>query len=604
MVTPIEQLSSQSQSQDLTTSNEFRSEILTWADSIRQNLALMDNGGRVLENLSNAPRRKHADPTSAAMAKAIAQTLYPSPEDSLAPIIQYEKAIVKLRAYIQDQRNADMEAAIARRASKDWRKRVIKQGPWDEENDDTFSLGGASSLPMPVQIGEREDFAPFFAHLKAGGDDAIVDGEDAEMKEEPYYNTHMIEFNRGVLYADRRMDLCKMVVGPTHIGDLMESLETNPFTQHFLLGNNIIGPLGAKRIARFVDKYPNRMTTWYLAGNCIDADSFTIFANSLVKSSSVTNLWVKRNPLGPSASNDIFRLITQAPNLRTLDLDQTSLGDEGVAHLFSLLADHKPSSPLALRHIYLNATGVGRKAAEQIARYLADDSCFLVSLYLSHNPLGNEGLKALSVGLRSNKSLERLAVSSCGLKDEGTIELLTTLSSHPALRMLDIGQAYATEDLGAKFNWITEASVPALTSVIENVPSLRYLSLGYAPMSRQGLNAVLHAVAKSDLVWFFAKTIYQSGRDYDSVKAGQEAHRVSLLVKDCLEQNVDKQYHGRSYDEFLAEDKRWLTSPEDVRYIDSVYRNRDAGMARRGLKRLDKWWDDGDETLELVQNAV
>jgi hypothetical protein len=37
-----------------------------------------------------------------------------------------------------------------------------------------------------------------------------------------------------------------------------------------------------------------------------------------------------------------------------------------------------------------------------------------------------------------------------------------------------------------------------------------------------------------------------------------------------------------------------------VRKIDSVYRNRDAGMARRGLEKLDKWWDEDDGTLQEV----
>jgi len=42
-------------------------------------------------------------------------------------------------------------------------------------------------------------------------------------------------------------------------------------------------------------------------------------------------------------------------------------------------------------------------------------------------------------------------------------------------------------------------------------------------------------------------------------------------------------------------------SPPDVRFIDSVYRNRDAGKARRGLMRLDKVWMDGDDTLDMVR---
>ncbi|KAK3073705.1 hypothetical protein LTR53_004463 [Teratosphaeriaceae sp. CCFEE 6253] len=59
--------------------------------------------------------------------------------------------------------------------------------------------------------------------------------------------------------------------------------------------------------------------------------------------------------------------------------------------------------------------------------------------------------------------------------------------------------------------------------------------------------------------------------------------------------------YGVDYVRFDAEHKRFLVSPTDVRFIDSVYRNRDAGAARRGLKTLEKWWKDGDETLRQAQ---
>jgi hypothetical protein len=83
------------------------------------------------------------------------------------------------------------------------------------------------------------------------------------------------------------------------------------------------------------------------------------------------------------------------------------------------------------------------------------------------------------------------------------------------------------------------------------------------------------------------------------VRAGQEGVRLTKVVRDQLQANVLKQY-GVDYEEFSAEHKRFLTSPPDVRLIDSVYRNRAAGQARRGLAKLDKVWADGDETLRMV----
>lgn len=59
-------------------------------------------------------------------------------------------------------------------------------------------------------------------------------------------------------------------------------------------------------------------------------------------------------------------------------------------------------------------------------------------------------------------------------------------------------------------------------------------------------------------------------------------------------------------EKFQAREKRWLINDEtDVRKIDSVYRNRQAGLARRGIEKLDKWWPEEDETLnEIMRGAV
>jgi hypothetical protein len=78
------------------------------------------------------------------------------------------------------------------------------------------------------------------------------------------------------------------------------------------------------------------------------------------------------------------------------------------------------------------------------------------------------------------------------------------------------------------------------------------------------------------------------------------------LARSTLEKNVKRSYdEDMSYDEWHAAEKRWLVNDKtDVRKIDSVYRNRDAGLARRGLMKLEKWWDEDDETLKEVMNSA
>jgi Ran GTPase-activating protein (RanGAP) involved in mRNA processing and transport len=573
-----------------------------WADVLRKNMliaARLDGETETEETINeailSAPRRGTARD---ALAREIASMVYPnfSPE-SLGPIIQYEKDIVKLRSLAERQRKNTVAKATDYNERHNWNKRILKQqGPWNEI-EDLLSL--VPSLPMPVEVSDPESLAPFFAHIRNNGtheqSHTIETANKGVPGAEPYYNVEYIEFEKGVLYSDGRIDLCKMVTGPRNIGDLMNSLKSNTASKHFLLGNNITGPTGADAIASFIEEFPHRIETWYLGANCFDAASFARLAESMVKSPVITNVWLKRNPLGPTSAKDIFRLITQSPSLRTLDLDQTELGDGGATELFALLADHDQALPL--RHLYLNATGISKRACEQISRYLALPSCALSSLFLSNNPIGTAAA-ALAPGLASNRTLERLSLQSCGLSDVPTATLLSALRHHRNIRALDFGQSYSTEDLGMRYNWLTDSA--PFVDLVQTSSSLQYLNISYAPMSQESVNVLLQAVSTSPSMLSLERQARPLLRgDPTAVRAGQEGVRLTKLVRDQLQDNVLKQC-GVDYEEFNAEHKRFLTSPPDVRLIDSVYRNRAAGQARRGLAKLDKVWADGDETLRMV----
>ncbi|KAK1767294.1 hypothetical protein QBC33DRAFT_64769 [Phialemonium atrogriseum] len=507
------------------------------------------------------------------------------------------------------------------------RPAVLAQGPWDPAKF-PISTEGTRALPMPVAVADAESLKPFFGHLEIGGTHLVSEGSLGQPLEsgkgEPYYGTPGIEFEKGVLYEDRRMDLCKMVVGPDHIGRLMRSLRTNEFVRHFLLGNNIIGPVGAREIARFVDEFPDRIDTWYLAGNCIDGPSFRILVDGLAKSEAVTNVWLKRNPLSSEASTDVSRLITTARNLRTLDLDQTELGDAGVAAAFRHLRDHVPAAggKLALENIYLNGTGVSVNAAKAIGAFLSEPHCQLTSLYLSCNPIGDDGATALSAHLASSGTLARLILTSTGLTTKGAIALCASLKGHPALRVLDLSQAFTTQDLGQAYNYIEDGAVPYIVDLIESSRSLEYLALGHCAVTPAGLRTISAAVARSDSLLFYIATSILP----DTTTATQPAsvilapsdapprpeapprnaqEQADGLARARLEANIKKRYgEEMGYSEFLAGERRWLVSDrDDVRKIDSVYRNRDARLARRQLVTLVKDWEEGDDTLRRVMGA-
>jgi hypothetical protein len=153
---------------------------------------------------------------------------------------------------------------------------------------------------------------------------------------------------------------------------------------------------------------------------------------------------------------------------------------------------------------------------------------------------------------------------------------------------------------------VTDRSAFALTNLIASTPSLNYLNLGQCALTNDGLNYVLSANSTSQSMLFFVgKTIWPQSKAASAVAAGQEHFRLTKLLHDKLLANVKRTYGDITYAQFMENEKRWLVNDEsDVRKIDSVYRNRDAGLARRGLMKLNKLWDEDDETLKKVMNGA
>lgn len=600
-------------------------------------LALPLTQHRISDDLHNLPRRKS---TRHQLAQAIAALLDPSHEGSLTAVIRYDADRVRLRGWAALQRKYDRLAATKRNGNTTmgmtggappgvhapvWSSRITTQGPWDPSKH-PVSLDGVSAIPMPVKVAQEMDLAPFLGHLERGGTHELEGNEDGFVldggKGEPYYGVKGAEFRKGVVYEDGRMDLCKMVVGPDHIWRLMDSLRNNTFVRHFLLGNNITGPSGAQAIAKFITEIPDRMDTWYLAGNCIDGPSFKILVDALVKSPAVTNIWLKRNPLGPGAAHDVFRLITETENLRTLDIDQTELGDQGIAELFTKLAIYQApeGTKLPLRHIYMNGNGISTKAATAIGEFLQSPHCSVTSWYMSSNPLGNEGAQALASALPNAPYLTRLLLQSVGVSTQGAIGLCEALASHPGIRAFDLGQAYATEDLGQAYNYIEDGALPAISKLFKEAPHLEYFNLGHCAILPPTLRELSSAILQSpSLLYYHAVSIlpdpehanitFTPSRNQPLRDPGTRSPvqlQTDKAVREHLEGNVRARYgEDVAYVRFVEEEKRWLVNDQlDVRKIDSVYRNRDAGLARRRLMTLVKNWDEDDRTLDRVKNAV
>ncbi|PVH81075.1 RNI-like protein [Cadophora sp. DSE1049] len=555
------------------------------------------------------PRRRNK--SQRPFALQLAKLLFPETTDLVA-LIQYERLTLPAQQAVR-QKQRDRLALELQPKNNAGGKLIRIQGPWAGQDVDPVDLKGPTAIPMPVEIGKAEDFEPIFAFLEqdiAFDEVSIPEAsrskfEFATMNKnytgargvELLWESPLLEFERGIVYDDGRLDLCKKVVGPTHIGQLMKSLESNNHIEHFLLGNNAISSTGAKMIADFIAKYPNRMETWYLAGCHITRTGLQILASQMIASASITNLWFKRNPFGSGSSSILAELVLKTRNLRTLDLETTELGDEGTRRFIDAITG-KPSS---LQNLYLNANGIGQSACASLSKYLASPECVLESLFLSTNPIGDAGMALLAPGLAKNKTLKRLTVASAGLTNKGVSLLAKALTTeaHP-LHTLDLGASQTTKAHGQKFNYLNDNCIETLKPLILS-PSLRSLNLGRTVFTLAGMQDIRSTAAQSELVQFAVNHVQVTNNATASngIFEGTPAPKsCSLEVRNRLVKNQAKYYpHIENYDDFLnSEELRFLRNTPDVRKIDSMYRTQDK---RLGLP-MDEPWKEGDPVWKLI----
>lgn len=110
---------------------------------------------------------------------------------------------------------ADAALIEAQKRKNFWNGRIKSQGPWDEAND-PLPLTGVPALPMPVEISDEESLRPFFQSLSHDNDEAVKEEilpprlNAPKIDKEEYYAVDVEVWEKGMLYADGRMDLCKM----------------------------------------------------------------------------------------------------------------------------------------------------------------------------------------------------------------------------------------------------------------------------------------------------------------------------------------------------------------------------------------------------------
>ncbi|XP_072893816.1 NACHT, LRR and PYD domains-containing protein 12-like [Hemitrygon akajei] len=145
-----------------------------------------------------------------------------------------------------------------------------------------------------------------------------------------------------------------------------------------------------------------------------------------------------------------------------LRLCYNKLGDSGVKLVSAALRDPE----CKIQKLWLWEVGLTDSGAEDLASALSTNAS-LTELDLSHNELGDSGVKLVSAGLRNPVcKIQTLRLWGVGFTDSGVEDLVSALSTNPSLTELDL-----------VFNSLTDRSVPALRRLILTLPSLELILL-------------------------------------------------------------------------------------------------------------------------------
>jgi Ran GTPase-activating protein (RanGAP) involved in mRNA processing and transport len=332
----------------------------------------------------------------------------------------------------------------------------------------------------PVDISAPELLEPLYLYLHNEKIDKI--DKDAD-----------VQFIRGTVCADGRLDLCKQVIGPIGINGLMESLSFDsllpePKVKHLLLGNNICGNELGHSVGKFIESGKSALTTWYIAGNNMDVDGITPVCKALETDKQVKQLWLKRNPIRALGIPQIINMLKVNTYLEVLDLTNTGLMDEGGILILSNLNQ-------TLKYLYLASNGLTYWTCEFLSQCVNKSG--LIQIGLGCNRLADIGAKHIADMISDPEcKIQSLEIGSVGIGPIGAKYISEALKINKSMIALNIGFLKSTNDLKEVPNIIGSDGAISFAKALEINRSLRHLDLTYTGVQQAGVEALAKSLCE------------------------------------------------------------------------------------------------------------
>lgn len=219
---------------------------------------------------------------------------------------------------------------------------------------------------------------------------------------------------------------------PQDASKIANALKGNTAATKLDLSCNRLGAAGTCDIADAIEG--TSVADLDLSQNELGPEGPEVLRRLLLCAQSLTRLCVLKNGLGEGAATTLGRAIRRCSTLRDLDLAHNNLGPR-VEELASALGVSQSLESLDLARNGLTNVGVGR-----IVGALTNNTS-LTRLNLERNIIGPEGLKRLCKLLKQNQALQELNLGSSSFDDASSRALAAALASNTALTCLNISNS-------------------------------------------------------------------------------------------------------------------------------------------------------------------
>ena len=210
-------------------------------------------------------------------------------------------------------------------------------------------------------------------------------------------------------------------------------LEANTTLTNLVLISNKLGPAAAEPLATAL-KTNTTLTNLDLSSNNVGPAGAESLATALKTNTTLTNLYLSQNNIGPAGAESLATALKTNTTLTNLHLRGNNVGPAGAESLATALKTNT-----TLTNLYLSQNNIGPAGAESLATALKTNTT-LTNLHLRGNNVGPAGAESLATALKTNTTLTNLYLSQNNLGPAGAESLATALKTNTTLTNLDLSR--------------------------------------------------------------------------------------------------------------------------------------------------------------------